>query len=45
MEKQVEYISFSMNICELLVKLTPDSEIAYLNSDVAPKDLKAKGIG
>lgn len=25
-------------------KLTPDSEIAYLKSDVAPKDLKAKGI-
>ena len=39
MEKQVEYISFSMNICEQLVKLTPDSEIAYLKSDVAPKDL------
>ena len=33
-----------MNICEQLVKLTPDSEIAYLKSDVAPKDLKAKGI-
>ena len=44
MEKQVEYISFSMNICEQLVKLSPDSEIAYLKSDVAPKDLKAKGI-
>lgn len=44
MEKQVEYISFSMNICEQLVKLTPGSEIAYLKSDVAPKDLKAKGI-
>lgn len=44
MEKQVEYISFSMNICEQLVKLTPDSEIAYLNSDMAPKALKEKGI-
>lgn len=44
MEKQVEYISFSMNICEQLVKLTPNSEIAYLKSDMAPKELKAKGI-
>lgn len=44
LEKQVEYISFSMNICEQLVRLTPDSEIAYLRSDVAPKELKAKGI-
>lgn len=44
MEKRVEYISFSMNICEQLVKRTPDSEIAYLGSDVAPKEVKAKGI-
>lgn len=44
MEKQVEYISFSMNICEQLAGLVPGSEIAYLKSDVAPKDLKAKGI-
>lgn len=44
MEKQVEYISFSMNICEQLVRLTPGSEIAYLKSDIAPKELKEKGI-
>mgnify|MGYP003060117232 FL=1 len=44
LEKQVEYISFSMNICEQLVKLTPNSAIAYLKSDIAPKELKAKGI-
>lgn len=44
MEKQVEYISFSMNVCEQLVELTPTSEIAYLRSDIAPKELKEKGI-
>ncbi len=44
MEKQVEYISFSMNICEQLARLTPDSHIAYLGSDVAPNELKDKGI-
>lgn len=44
LEKQVEYISFSMNICEQLTKLMPNSAIAYLKSDVAPKELKAKGI-
>ena len=44
LEKQVEYISFSMNICEQLTKLTPNSAIAYLKSDVAPKELKEKGI-
>lgn len=43
LEKQVEYISFSMNICEQLARLTPKSGIAYLKSDIAPKDVKAKG--
>ena len=40
----MEYISFSMNICEQLAKLTPGSEIAYLKSDIAPKEVKAKGL-
>ena len=42
--KKVEYISFSLNICEQLAKLTPKSEIAYLNGDISPKELKSKGI-
>ena len=44
LEKQVEYIAFSLNVCEQLAKLTPESEIAYLNGDVAPAELKKKGI-
>lgn len=44
MSRQVEYISFSMNICEQLTRLAPGSEIAYLRSDIAPKDIKAKGL-
>lgn len=44
LERQVEYISFSMNLCEQLVKLAPGAEISYLRSDIAPKDVKAKGI-
>ena len=44
LEKQVEYISFSMNVCEQLVRLTPGSEIAYLNGDIAPKEGKEKGL-
>ena len=44
LEKQVEYISFSMNVCEQLVKLAPDAKVAYLEGDVAPKDIKAKGL-
>ena len=44
LEKQVEYISFSLNMCEQLAKLTPESEIAYLEGDIAPAELKKKGI-
>jgi len=44
LEKKVEYISFSLNMCEQLAKLTPESEIAYLNGDIAPAELKKKGI-
>ncbi|MGL5272008.1 MAG: glycerophosphodiester phosphodiesterase [Phocaeicola sp.] len=42
--KQVEYISFSKNICEQLVKLTPTSEIAYLTGDWTPVQVKEKGM-
>ena len=42
LENQVEYISFSLNMCEQLAKLTPASEIAYLNGDIAPAELKKK---
>ena len=44
LEEQVEYIAFSLNVCEQLVKHTPNSEIAYLNGDIAPAELKKKGI-
>lgn len=44
LEKQVEYISFSLNMCEQLAKLTPESEIAYLEGNIAPTELKKKGI-
>ena len=44
LKKQVEYIAFSLNVCEQLAKLTPESEIAYLNGDITPTELKKKGI-
>ncbi|MBQ3609206.1 MAG: glycerophosphodiester phosphodiesterase [Bacteroidaceae bacterium] len=44
LQKQVEYIAFSLNICEQLAKLTPESEIAYLNGNLSPAELKKKGI-
>ena len=44
LQKQVEYIAFSLNICEQLAKLTPESEIAYLNGNLPPAELKKKSI-
>ncbi len=44
MERQVEYISFSLNVCRQLVAQTPSSSISYLRSDKAPKELYDLGI-
>ena len=44
MEKQVDYISFSMHACEELVKLNPQARVYYLGSDVAPEGIKQKGF-
>lgn len=44
MEKQVEYISFSLNVCELLVKYAPGSEVAFLSGNLSPDVLKKKGL-
>ena len=45
--KQIEYISFSLNICKEIVRRDPKAVVAYLNGDLAPEELnklKIKGI-
>ena len=44
MGKHTEYISFSLNICKELVRLDPKAEVAYLNGDLSPQELKALKI-
>ncbi len=44
LEEQVEYISFSMNICKELMYRQPGVNISYLMSDIPPADLKAIGF-
>ena len=39
-ENQVEYISFSKNICEQLKKHNPKSHVSYLNGDLSPEEAK-----
>jgi len=43
-KKQTEYISFSLNICKEFVRLAPKAEVAYLNGDMTPQELKALKI-
>jgi glycerophosphoryl diester phosphodiesterase len=43
-KKQTEYISFSLNICKEFVRLSPKADVAYLNGDLAPQELKALKI-
>jgi glycerophosphoryl diester phosphodiesterase len=42
-EPFTEYISFSAYICEQLHTLCPQAQVAYLNGDLSPADVKAKG--
>ena len=44
MQDQVEFISFSMNICKAILRLLPAAKVSYLNGDIAPQQLKADGI-
>ena len=44
MEEQVHYISFSLDACKELVKLVPHAEIAYLEGDLSPKEIKKLGM-
>ena len=42
--KQTEYISFSMHICEELVRRVPGVEVAYLGGNVSPEEAKKRGM-
>jgi glycerophosphoryl diester phosphodiesterase len=44
MQHQVEYITFSYDICKELVRLDPNAMVQYLNGDKAPKSVLADGI-
>lgn len=44
LQNQVEYISFSFNICERLLEKNPQAKVAYLESDRTITELKAAKI-
>jgi glycerophosphoryl diester phosphodiesterase len=44
MEDKVEYITFSLDAGKELIRLQPDSNVGYLNGDLAPIELKEYGF-
>ncbi|MDO4215171.1 MAG: glycerophosphodiester phosphodiesterase family protein [Bacteroidales bacterium] len=44
LQSRVEYISFSMRICERIHALQPEAKVAYLNGDLSPLAVKEKGL-
>ncbi len=44
LEPQIEFISFSLNICEHLKKEEPTFKVHYLNGDLSPLQIKQKGF-
>jgi glycerophosphoryl diester phosphodiesterase len=43
-ERITEYISFSVNICKELVRLSPKAKVAYLRGELSPEELKKMGL-
>lgn len=44
LQNRVDYISFSMNACEQVVKADTKANVYYLGSDISPDAIKAKGL-
>lgn len=44
LENQVEYISFSMNICKEIIRINPKAQVAYLRGDLSPQEIKNIGL-
>lgn len=40
----VDYIFFDFDACVLLTQLDPDANVAYLNGDKSPSELRAAGL-
>lgn len=44
LQKQTEYISFSLHACKYLHELEPKAKVAYLNGELSPKQVKELGL-
>lgn len=44
MQKQVEYISFSLNICRKIKEIEPKAKVSYLEGNLSPENVKRAGL-
>lgn len=44
LQQRTEYISFSLNVCKEIIRQNPKAEVAYLNGDLSPEQLKDLGF-
>jgi len=44
LESRVEYISFSLDICNEIKKIEPNARVMYLNGDLSPQSLNDLGL-
>ena len=44
LEERTDYISFNLDACKEFIRLCPTSEVAYLNGELAPAELKRLGF-
>ena len=43
LEKQVEYIAFSLHVVKEIIRLDPKASVSYFNGDLSPRELKNIG--
>lgn len=44
LQNRVEFISFSLHICDRLHQKLPQSKVAYLNGDLSPRQVMQRGL-
>lgn len=44
LENQCEFISFSLNICRMIKKISPNFKVFYLEGDLSPSQIKAENF-
>lgn len=44
LQKQSEFISFSLHLCKEIKRFSPNAHVQYLNGDLTPEEVKQQGL-